>query len=47
MFRIAVIALIAGAAYDQYFWDGYYARALEALVRDMMHYDGRAPTALL
>ena len=38
MFRIAVIALVAGAVYDQYFLDGYYTRAIEALIRDMMHH---------
>jgi hypothetical protein len=29
MFRIAVIALVAGAVYDQYFLNGYYTRALK------------------
>lgn len=38
MFRIAVIALIAGAAYDQYFLGGYYTRAIENVVRAMMHH---------
>jgi hypothetical protein len=38
MFRIAVIALIAGAVYDQYFLGGYYTHAVEALARAMMHH---------
>jgi hypothetical protein len=38
MFRIAVIALVAGAVYDQYFLNGYYTRAVEPLARAMMHH---------
>ena len=47
MFRIAVIALIAGAAYDQYFLNGYYTRAVEAVARAMMHHIVRAAVAIL
>ena len=38
MFRIAVITLVAGVVYDQYFFDGYYIHVVEALVRSMMHH---------
>ena len=38
MFRITVIALVGGAVYDQYFLNGYYTHAAEALARAMTHH---------
>lgn len=38
MYRTAFIALVAGVAYDQYFLDGYYTRAIGNVMRVAMHH---------